>query len=208
MSGHHSDLRHRFTQTLAVTGALSHGDAAFDDLVRRYGEAHRHYHTLEHVAACLGWLDRYACLAARPEEVALAIWFHDAVYDPRAHDNERHSAELACTVLRELGVALDPIERVVAHILATRKHDAEQPDSRLMVDIDLAILASPAAVFDDFERRIRREYAHVPTPSFALGRRCVLNRFLARAAIYRVPAVRQHLEAPARANLKRRIAEL
>lgn len=206
-----TDLRRRFSDALdgsGATRAARHGGAVFDDLVARYREEHRHYHTLEHVEACLGWLDWYAGLAERPAEVALALWFHDAIYDPRADDNERRSAGLAGKRLHELGTAADARERIAAHILATREHDAEQGDSRLVVDLDLTILGSSPAGFDEFEQRIRREYAHVPAALFEMGRRRVLQRFLERPTIYRVPALREELESAARANLQRRIAEL
>ncbi len=59
-----------------------------EQLLSAYAEPHRHYHTQHHIAACLEALDAHRHCAERPEEVELAIWFHDAVYDTRRTDNE------------------------------------------------------------------------------------------------------------------------
>lgn len=208
MSTNADPLRARFLRALERLGARGEGGRCFDELVARYGEAHRHYHRVEHVRSCLGWLDRFADSAKRPAEVELALWFHDAVYDPRASDNEERSAELAETRLAALGVPEPARERIVAQIRATRTHEAEDDDARLLVDLDLAILGASPAQFDRFEVLIRREYAHVPDELFRMGRREVLRRFLRRSVIYRVPGLHDALETTARANLTRRMSEL
>src|SRR5690554_1629397 len=149
-------LRVRFADTLKRAGAALRDDAASDSLFReladRYGDVRRHYHTLDHVDACLAWLDWSAGLALRPAEVSLALWFHDAIYEPGASDNEERSAAFARSHLAGVGISLETIGRIEAHILATRTHEAEHSDSRLVVDIDLTILGSPPARFDEFER--------------------------------------------------------
>ncbi len=204
-------LRSRFEAALAGAGASPAPEATsrvFTELLERHGESHRRYHTMEHVGACLGWLDWFAAYAARPAEVSLALFFHDAVYDPSASDNEAQSAMLARTRLDELGVETEAIERIAEHILATKAHGACDGDTQLVVDLDLTILGARRAVYDDFERRIREEYAHVPEALFRSGRREVLSGFLDRTPIYGVPALANELEAAARRNLERRIAEL
>ncbi len=198
----------RFTDALDAVGATKDGAATFAELVRRHGEAHRHYHTFEHVAACLGWLDVCAGAAERPDEVALALFFHDAIYDPHASDNEAKSAELARARLSSLGAPPAAIDRIADHVLATRAHHANTSDARLTVDIDLTILGVSPAAFDVFERRIRAEYAHVPDELFVAGRRAVLEGFLARDTIYATPILHDRLERAARDNLARRIDAL
>ncbi|HET8746111.1 MAG TPA: N-methyl-D-aspartate receptor NMDAR2C subunit, partial [Ramlibacter sp.] len=64
-------------------GAETVPNGLYNQLVAAYSEAHRHYHTLQHLRACLAHLDAAATLAQHPVEVELALWFHDAVYDPR-----------------------------------------------------------------------------------------------------------------------------
>lgn len=178
-------------------------------LVERYAESHRAYHTLDHVIHCLRWFESARHLAAYPDEVEAALWFHDVVYDPRAADNEARSAEWATAELRSTGVAEERIVRIAALIFATR-HDAPPADgdAALVADIDLAILGEEPEAFDDYERRIRQEYAWVSEATFRTKRAELLERFLARSVIYHTPFFRGRLESHARRNLERSIRSL
>lgn len=208
MSIDHRSLGSRFDRALVDAGATRAGASSFEALALRYGEPHRHYHTLEHVAACLDWLDRCEGLAHRPAEVELALWFHDVVYDPKADDNERQSARWACEVLGALGVADGVTQRIAENVEATQDHSATGGDGALVVDLDLTILGASEHAFDRFDEQIRAEYAHVPNELYRRGRRRVLERFLAKAQIYRTPRLRDELEVRARANLERGINAL
>jgi len=203
-----NDLRARFLRALSEASVQRSGASLFAELLARYGEAHRHYHTIAHVDACLGSFDWYRGSARHPERVELALWFHDAVYDPRAHDNEHRSAHLAGARLHELGVPGAIIDEIAVHVLSTRSHRGDHPDTKLVLDLDLGILGAPAHTFAEFEREIRAEYAHVAEGAFALGRRDLLREFLTRTEIYGTPAVREELESRARDNLRRRVREL
>lgn len=198
----------RLERALGELGGAREAGELFAELVGRYQEPHRHYHTLEHIDACLQRLDRFGATAQRPAEVELALWFHDVVYDPRRKDNEAQSAQLAADRLRTLGVDAAAIERITGYIHATAQHDADAGDSALVNDLDLGILGAERAAFERFEQQVRQEYAHVLSPLFRIGRSRVLKSFLARDRIYNVPEIRAELEARARANLTRRIAEL
>ncbi|UZT77368.1 hypothetical protein OF113_20420 [Ectopseudomonas chengduensis] len=71
----------------------------FDQLVRAYEEPQRHYHSLQHLRECLTHFEQARHLAQQPGEVAIALWFHDAIYDVRGKNNERQSADWAIRVL-------------------------------------------------------------------------------------------------------------
>ena len=183
--------------------------AVLAQLTARWAEPHRKYHTLQHLAECLALVDRDRALAQHPGEVAIAAWFHDAVYDTSRRDNEAASADWARRVMREAGAAGDVVERVHALIMATRHDDVPgTPDARLLVDIDLAILGAAPARFDEYERQIRDEYGFVPEPRFRAKRGEILRGFLERPALFSTPAYAARFEAPARANLARAIAGL
>jgi predicted metal-dependent HD superfamily phosphohydrolase len=202
------DLRARFGRAVAAAGGKRPPKEIFEELVARYGETHRHYHTLEHIDACLVWLDWFSSAAERPEEVELALWFHDVVYDPKRSDNERLSADLARDRLGSTGVPSAAIDRVASYVLSTERHAGDAGDSALVSDIDLTILGASSHKFETFESQIRREYAHVPEERYFPGRRAVLEGLLGRREIYRAQEIRAEFDARARANLKRRISEL
>jgi len=193
--------------------ALWHGGDAVDChlLLERYGELQRHYHNAAHIVACLEQLDAVPGFVAAERQrllVQLAIFFHDAVYDPRGKDNELQSALLA---ERSLKNVLSAGELVDVHrlIMATEhKHPLTVDDETLMVDIDLSILGQPQAVFDAYEKAIRAEYAFVPDEQFRTGRAAVLRTFLQRPAIFTTPFFHRQYEATARVNLLRSMAVL
>ena len=180
----------------------------FDALCARYAEPHRAYHTLQHLAECLAHFERERGLARHPGEVAIALWFHDAIYDTSRHDNEAESAAWARRALCEAGARDEVADRVHALVMATRHSETPATDDeRLLVDIDLAILGADAPRFAEYERQIRVEYAFVPEALFRAKRAEVLRGFDARRPIYATPALRERLEARAHANLARVLAQ-
>lgn len=196
----------QFETSLVQCGAQSPGKELFERLLNCYKEPTRHYHNLEHIAHCLEGLKRFEDHATHPAEVALAIWFHDAVYDAKAKDNEAQSAQMAKKELGGLGVQNASIERICAHVMATRNHQSDHSDAHLVIDLDLAILAASPARYDRFEEEIRQEFAHVPGFLFKLGRKKVLKNFIKREHIYHLPFTRALWEEPARENLRRSLA--
>ena len=198
----------RWQGLMARLGLASHRDT-FDALCAAYSEPHRAYHTARHISACLRHLDEAADLAGAPYEIEIALWFHDAIYKTRSQGNERLSAGWAAEFLKSAGAPDDAIGRVHGHIIAT-EHSAlpDDPDSALLVDIDLAILGSPPAVYRVFETDIRREYKWVPGPLFRRKRREVLESFLARQRLYATERFRDRFEAAARRNLTSAISVL
>ena len=101
-------------------------DAQGDRMLARYAEPHRAYHTAQHLEECLGWLDEAASTAQAPRIVELALWYHDAVYEPRRDDNEQASAELARLHLGQGGAGPQVIDTVCALIRWT-EHATEPP---------------------------------------------------------------------------------
>jgi predicted metal-dependent HD superfamily phosphohydrolase len=179
------------------------------DLLARYREPHRAYHTVQHLEECFAALDRFGADCERAAEVELGLWFHDAIYDPKRSDNEPLSAEWAERSARDAGLVRGVAERVRDLVLATR-HDGEPQglEARLLVDVDLCILGAEPERFAEYERQVRVEYAFVPEAGFRSGRSRVLRSFLDRAAIFGTPRVHAERERAARENLTRSLAEL
>jgi predicted metal-dependent HD superfamily phosphohydrolase len=198
---------HELLGPFGVPGSLCQN--TFEDLAARYGAPDRFYHNLHHLTDVLDVIDRLHHLAADPAAVRLAAWFHDAVYDSRAKDNEEKSAALAEDVLRRLGLPEPAVSAAKRLVLLTKGHEADDdPDGQVLLDSDLAILGAPAMRYDEYARAIRQEYAWVPENDFRVGRRRVLQSFLERPHIYHTEPMRRTHAAAARANLRREIESL
>src|SRR5262249_47690617 len=136
----------------------------FDRLAAAYDADDRHYHDLEHIADVLRVAGRLADLADEPRLIQLAVWFHDAVYDTHAKDNEERSATLAVELLGPLGMPSGSLDRMAELIRATAHVGAAEvdADTAILLDADLAILGAAPERYDRYARAIRREYAWVP----------------------------------------------
>jgi predicted metal-dependent HD superfamily phosphohydrolase len=190
-------------------GVAAADAALLQRLLDAWREPQRRYHTLQHLAECIAAFGPVRSLARAPGEVELALWFHDAVYDVRRHDNEARSADWARAALAGAGAAAEVAGRVHGLVMATRHAaPAGTPDAMLLVDIDLSILGAPAERFAQYEAQVRDEYAWVDDATFRLRRREVLTGFLARPTIYATDPFHSRLEAAARANLERSIRQL
>jgi predicted metal-dependent HD superfamily phosphohydrolase len=190
-------------------GAAKADDALFRRLVAAWSEPVRHYHSLQHLRECLELLEASRESAHRPAMIALALWFHDAVYNPRARDNEERSAQWAVDAVRASGLADSAADSVHALVMATKGHAAtSDPDTQLLLDIDLAILGAPPARFAESTAQIREEYAHVPDDAWTVGRSRMLEGFLARPRIYITARFHAAREEQARANLAASLAIL
>jgi predicted metal-dependent HD superfamily phosphohydrolase len=183
--------------------------ARFTTLEASYSEKHRRYHTFQHIGECLGYLDAVEHLADEPAELEFGIWLHDVVYATRRDDNEAQSAALAASWLKDEGADAVRIDRVRDLIMATRhSSDAARGDAALLQDIDLNVLGSVPARYDEYEAQIRQEYRWVPGMVFRRRRAELLRAFLEREAIYNSPWFRERLEASARSNLERALRQL
>lgn len=171
----------------------------------------RHYHNWQHLTACLVELENARVHFSNLDlpSVEMALWFHDVIYNPKASDNEEESARTAASVLKAGNAPQRLVSKVIALILATKIHPPEaDPDTALLLDIDLSILGKSVAEYNAYEDAIRAEYAWVPQAIFADGRHRILEKFLMRPCIYLTPYFRGLYESQARANLARALQRL
>lgn len=198
-----------WNQCFADLGLRPPKDEAFQDLNRRYHEKHRAYHTLQHIGECFEQFRDARTVARSPGAVGIALWYHDAIYDTHAQDNEEKSADLACSILESAGADAGVLGDVRALILATRHSALPQTlDEGFLVDIDLSILGAEQSRFDEYERQVRKEYGWVDETMFRAVRAQILKGLLERTRIYTTQPFRDRLESKARANLSRSITTL
>lgn len=181
----------------------------YDSLVTAYSEKHRYYHTSKHINAMLNHFDKVKHVSKKPDELELAIWFHDAIYQPFSKTNELDSANWAKNFLTTSGIDPQISELVHSLVMATdHSSDVTTNDEKLIVDIDLTILGAEANVYDQFEHNVRKEYKLVPSFVFNKKRKEILVSFLQQDSIYRHDYFKDKFEATARENLERTISRL
>lgn len=191
-----------------------------EDLLERYEQPHRKYHTSVHLSEMLTALKTLYKRhhTATPRAVLLAAWFHDAVYEANPGDDEAASADLARTALtplastgsltnREVTTIAHLIELTASHQLADGIEEytsgaLTRADAAFFLDADLAILAADSPRYTRYVAGVRAEYAHYAPDAFTRGRAAILQGFLNRTTIYASDTAHLLWDAPARLNLR------
>lgn len=198
-----SELLGRWNATLPRQQELG------ENLITRYSEPHRRYHTAKHLLHVLTMIDR---LADDHDIflVRLAAWFHDAVYAIPAGQvsNEEASARLALRELSRVGLEQEDLNQIARLVRLTETHvpGSRDPEGELLCDADLAILASDPSDYAGYVAAVREEYAQVPEEEFLAGRLSVLTE-LGDGEIFRTAKGRQ-LTDVARTNLNAELTTL
>lgn len=196
-----ASLRRRFGRLVGRLGARANVDAVFFRLHADWSSTARRYHDVEHLADCLRELDREPESPSR-DVIELALWYHDAVYEPGASDSEERSATRLVADAAELGLATAHARAAAALVRATA-HGAHQEGgdlAALVADIDLSILGRDPLRFMEYEYGVEEELAAIPRIALRRGRGSFLARLL-EAPIYRTASFRERFEDAARANI-------
>lgn len=174
----------------------------FNKLIAAYSENQRAYHTLLHLYECIVLVDSIRADLNDAHAVALALWFHDAVYDPQAKDNELKSAELFEQYLAQ-DLSADDVQKIKRWIVATQKHEeTDERDLQFLLDIDLAILAASPERFAEYEQQVQQEYAWVDPDVYSIKRKEVLTHFYQAEPLYQTEYFQHSFEQRAKMNLK------
>ena len=200
------DLLPRLTHVL---GGSPQAARVAQDLLDRYREPHRAYHDERHLSEVLHALDLLD-VPGEPGPVRWAACWHDAVYEPRAADNEELSAALAAQALPRLGAAPAPVAEVVRLVRLTATHAPRPGDDAgaLLCDADLAVLAAAPERYAGYAAGVRAEYAHLDDGAFRAGRAALLRTFLGRQRLYATASGRRRWEDAARRNLAAELRRL
>jgi predicted metal-dependent HD superfamily phosphohydrolase len=205
---------------LAWRGHVATGPAAdawFDAALGRHREPTRHYHGIRHVKWVVHHGRQLAASSTPPlpadqlDQVVAAAFFHDAVYDPAATDNEAASARLAVRALGELGWPADATAHVASMIEATAGHDltaSADLATAVLVAADLGVLAADPARYTEYSRAVRREYAHLDDDTWRAGRASFIRSMLERSTLFPARLDLGEWERHARANLTAELATL
>jgi len=148
------------------------------DLAARYAEPHRHYHTLDHLQHMFSVIELLCHPQPAGPALLLAVWFHDAIYDPRAADNEEQSAALAQHRLAPW-VAPSVLAETTRLIGLTKNHETTAVDhvGQVLLDADLAILAAGRRSTIATPRPSAANMPGLPRLTIAPGGRACCNAF-------------------------------
>ena len=172
-------------------------------LCAAYGEAGRHYHALAHIEHCLCEFDGARAAIAAADDVELALWYHDAVYQPGDSDNEGRSAALFAE--HSAGQLADTqVARIGALILATTHANAPQDaQAAWVVDIDLSSFGLPWPAFLHDSHAVRAEMKNLADDDYQNSHGSFLRRLVARPRIYTSEHFHGRYEQRARDNIAR-----
>lgn len=190
----------------------------FVELEKLYREKHRAYHRLKHIGQFLDHLYKFS--ASPSVAMRLAVFFHDAVYNPKSKTNEFDSWLMAKSFIAAACTAgskqneqaiLSAVEML---IMATASHTEKrivdspalsQEELDLFLDCDLLILAAERRAYDRYCRQIRFEYSHISDIDFRAGRGAFLTKFIKEPVLFRTPAISSFADRKARANMAREL---
>eukprot|EP00754_Rhynchopus_humris_P008893 Rhum_TRINITY_DN13867_c0_g1::Rhum_TRINITY_DN13867_c0_g1_i1::g.65116::m.65116 len=157
------------------------------ELRDRYTRCERDFHNLSHLDEMFGLLDTHRSKLVRPDLVAYAVFFHDAVYDAAAKNalNEERSADLWRVFAAENRAAGGRVtaedEALVASwIVRTASHAKGEASGDLayFLDMGLAVLGREAPRYAEYAEQVSLEQSHVAYGDFARLRTQALAGFL------------------------------
>lgn len=168
-----------------------------------YSEPHRHYHTRTHILKCLGFFDKIRPKLVKADAVELALWYHDAIYEVGARDNEAKSAQLFQQHAEDF-LANDLIDRVSRLILSTTHTSSPvDSDSAYLQDIDLSSFGDSWENFVADGDKLRHESADLSDEQYQKGKIAFFKMLIKRDRIYFTDYFYQAFEDIARTNIQR-----
>lgn len=205
-----ANLGKRFEQHLFALGSNvspTVAQALWQNIATHYNETVRVYHNLAHLQQLFIQLEQVKNHLKQPHINALALFYHDVIYNPLRTDNELKSAEYALDDLSAY-LSAEQCQRVYQLIMMTADHqldDARDNDGAFLLDMDLSILGTDWPEYKKYAQAIRQEYAHVPLADYKVGRAKVLTGLRDRTRLYLTDYYYQRLEKQARENIKHEV---
>ena len=210
-----------FTQHLSAMCShitLEQVSILWQDIAMRYNEPQRAYHSLQHIQQLFGQFEQIKHLFHEPHIIALAIYYHDVIYEPTRSDNELKSAEYVVESLTGY-LSAEQCQHIYALIMMTASHQIDNwsnetkerekySDAAYLLDMDLSILGSSWSVYEHYAHAVRQEYAHVLDGDYRVGRMAVLKELLAHPTLYLTDYYYERLEKQARKNIEHEITLL
>lgn len=201
---------------IAINNAikLAKVKALWQDIAVRYNATQRAYHSLQHIQQLFSQFEQIKHQLHEPHIIALALYYHDVIYDPRRSDNELKSAEYMVEALR-CYLSDEQCTTIYTLIMMTATHELLEwldkdtiSDAAYLLDMDLSILGTPWSEYEIYAQAVRQEYRHIANEDYRTGRITVLQKLLAHPVLYLTAYYHNQFEVQARDNIKREISLL
>ena len=220
----HTELGNRFYLHLSAMNSdvtPENAQVLWQDIAVRYSEHQRAYHTLQHIQQLFGQFEQIKHHLNELNIIALAMYYHDVIYEPTRSDNELKSAEFAVDVLGPY-LNAEQCQHIYALIMMTANHKINKfdewsgiakeknsySDAAYLLDMDLSILGASWPEYEKYAKAVRQEYIHVSMADYCVGRTEVLKGLLAHPKLYLTDHYYEQSETQARDNIKREIKSL
>jgi predicted metal-dependent HD superfamily phosphohydrolase len=177
------------------------------ELLTRYAESHRHYHTIDHIISTFQLASSLGVRLSAPQ--IMALWYHDAVYDPASKTNEEDSCQLLIKH-QEIESTLSNVHfgRALGIIMDTKWHISDDNESQIVIDLDLAGFGNDVKSYDHTTELLRKEYIHLTDNEWITGRKLFLQGILNRSYIFNTAWGKDMFEDKARSNITRELSKL
>ena len=187
----------------------------WQNIAIRYNKPQRVYHSLQHIQQLFGQFDQVKDNLHEPHIIALAIYYHDVIYEPTRSDNELKSAEYAVESLTGY-LSAEQSQHIYALIMMTASHQIDKwsnerekySDAAYLLDMDLSVLGSSWSEYEHYAHAVRQEYTHVSDGDYRVGRMAVLKELLAHPTLYLTDYYYARLEKQVRKNIEHEITLL
>lgn len=184
------------------------GKEVYQILIDLYQKPKRAYHNITHIAYMLDGLTKIEQLAENINELKIAIWFHDVIYEPTKTNNEEESAKLAYKLLIEKGASEDCARKVQNLVMATKYTIiAKTNDEKLISDLDLAVLGLSKEIFIKYSDLLHQEYGFEGEEIYWKNRKIILERYVVDKNLFYHSYFKKRYEKQAIENLKFGIKE-
>lgn len=176
-------------------------------LFARMNDFRLHYHTPIHILSIFDFAREHKISLQHHE--TLAIWFHDAIYEPTNKNNEERSTDFMIALVSEYipyekySAAANIIEDTARHL-----EPLQYNSSDLVLDLDISNFACDCVEHLTANEAIRREFSQYSDLEFLKGRLDFLQKFLAKGFIYRTPIFKEKFETKAITNIQEDIEEI
>lgn len=123
----------------------------------------RHWHTMDHLIDIIAYIEKFRRQLNMDEfeQLILAAFYHDAIYNPRDHSlNEDKSKEL----FRQDYIGKDQKFELVDKAIDCTKYRKKPPFGpiRIFWEADNQVFRKTWMSILKWEKEIRKEYAHIP----------------------------------------------